>query len=141
MGTKSRKSVHLSARLPEELAAELRRHASRTGTTVSAALIGLIEESLRMARHPGIDFRHVPGGRAAFVTGTGLAVWELYRIWIDHERDAKKVLRNYPHLKPAQVTAAVRYAEAHPLQISEQARRAQPEKPLKEFPFLKPFRV
>ena len=135
------RAVQLSARLPGELHAELQRFAGNHGLSVSAALARILGESLRMARHPGIDFRSAPVGRLPFVTGTGLAVWELDRIWLDYRRDVRKVLKNYPHLTAAQVAAAVHYADVHPAEIAADIRRAQPEKPLEDFPFLKPVRT
>jgi len=134
-------TVQLSARLPRELHRELQSFASEHGISMSTALARLLKESVRMARHPGIDFRPAPVGRLPFVTGTGLAVWELYRIWSDHRSHARKVLKNYPTLTAAQLAAAVRYAEAYPEEIAADARRAQPERPKERFPFLKPFRA
>jgi uncharacterized protein (DUF433 family) len=96
---------------------------------------------MSLGRHPGIDFRFVTGGRSAFVTGTGLTVWELFRIWQDHRRDLRKVLKNYPHLKRHQVAAAVSYAAAHPEEVVRETRRAQPDEPLEAFPFLEKVKV
>ena len=107
------KSVHFNARLPKDVSERLRHYADRRRISASAAAVELLDEALRMEAHPGIDFRWTPLGRQAFVTGTGLSVWELYHVWLDHGGKTKRVLRNYPHLKAAQVNVAVTYAKAH----------------------------
>lgn len=136
----SKNTVQISTRLPRRLADDLKAFAARLGLGVNGALTLLLEESLAMAGHPGIDFRFTPGGRTAFVTGTGLAVWEVWQVWNDHGRDRKKVLRNYPDLKPGQVAAAVRYAEAQPDRIARDLLRAQPDDPSEAYPFLERVR-
>jgi len=132
--------THLSVRLPENIADELKAFAARMRMPVGRALTMILDESLRATKHPGIDFRMTPTGRTAFVTGTGLAVWELVRIWSDHQQSIGKILRNYPHLTAAQVAAAVGYSRAYADEIAEDAQRAQPAAPLEEFPFLRPVR-
>lgn len=104
------KTVHFNARLPREVSKELRRFAERRRISTSAAASQLLDEALRMDRFPGVSFRWTAIGRQPFVTGTGMMVWELYHVWLDHQRDARSVLRGYPQLKAGQITAAVAYA-------------------------------
>jgi uncharacterized protein (DUF433 family) len=66
-----------------------------------------------MDRFPGISFRFTAIGRQPFITGTGMMVWELYHIWLDHKKDPSSVLKSYPHLKAAQVTVAAVYAKEY----------------------------
>jgi uncharacterized protein (DUF433 family) len=106
-----RKTVHFNARLPWEVSEELRRFAERRRISTSAAASQLLDEALRMEKFPGISFRWTAIGRQPFVTGTGMMVWELNHVWLDHKRDVKAVLKGYPHLKAAQVAAAVAYAK------------------------------
>jgi len=108
-----RKTVHFNARLPEEVSDELRRFAERRRISTSAAASQLLDEALRMERFPGVSFRWTAIGRQPFVTGTGMMVWELYHVWLDHKRTLDHVLKNYPHLKVSQVTAAVAYAKEY----------------------------
>jgi uncharacterized protein (DUF433 family) len=109
-----RKTVHFNARLPQEISEELRRFAERRRISTSAAAAQLLDEALRMENFPGVSFRWTAIGRQPFVTGTGMMVWELHHVWVDHKRDTSKVLRNYPHLKAAQVNAAIAYAKSFP---------------------------
>ena len=110
---RSGKSVHFNARLPKDVANRLREYADRRRISVSAAAVELLDEALRMERHPGIDFRWTALGRQPFVTGTGLTVWELYHIWLDHDRNVKGLLKHYPHLESARVHAAIDYAKSY----------------------------
>lgn len=136
-----RRTAHFSARLPRNLAEDLARFADRMGVSTSAAAVHLLEEGIRMSRFPGIDFRSTPTGRAAFVTGTGLAVWELLSIWQDHGRNVAKVRKNYPRLTHAQIAAAVRYAQAHADEIEAESARGQPPDPLGQHPSLTRVRI
>src|SRR5688572_30522979 len=137
----SAQSVHFNARLPRNTVARLKDFASRHGMTASAAAAQLLDEALRMDRHPGIDFRSRSTGRTAFVTGTGLAVSEVYRIWLDHRKSEKRILRNYPHLTRARLRAAISYAEVHHREIERQLVRLDPERVGEVAPLVRTVRV
>jgi len=62
----------------------------------------------------GIEFRETAAGRRPFVAGTGLTVWELYHVWLDHKRNVHSVLQSLPRLTAAKIYAAVAYATEHP---------------------------
>lgn len=109
-----RKTVHFNARLPEDVSEELRRFAERRRISTSAAASQLLDEALRMERFPGISFRWTAIGRQPVVTGTGMMVWELYHVWLDHRRSAEIVLKNYPQVRASQVRAAAAYAKEYP---------------------------
>jgi len=109
-----RKTVHFNARLPQDVSEELRRFAERRRISTSAAAAQLLDEALRMERFPGVSFRFTASGRQPFVTGTGMMVWELYHVWLDHKREINDVVKNYPHLKASQVNVAAAYAKHFP---------------------------
>ena len=113
---------YFAARLPEATRAGLESYARLHRLSASAAAAHLLEEALRAARFPGIDFRWEPSGRRAHVTGTGLAAWELHMIWVGHGRSAAKVLKGYPHLTASQVHAGAAYIEAYPEEYPSSAR-------------------
>jgi len=108
-----KRTVHFNARLPQDVSDELRRFAERRRISTSAAATQLLDEALRMDRFLGISFRWTAIGRQPVVTGTGMTVWELYHVWLDHKRDATAVLSNYPHLKASQVAAVAAYAKEY----------------------------
>lgn len=109
-----RRTSYFAARLPVETREGLERYARLHRLSASAAAAHLLEEALRTARFPGIDFRWEPSGRRAHVTGTGLAAWEMHMVWKAHGRDAARVLAAYPHLTASQVLAGASYIEAYP---------------------------
>ncbi|MBI4345627.1 MAG: DUF433 domain-containing protein [Elusimicrobia bacterium] len=111
---RERRTSYFAARLPEETREGLERYARLHRISASAAAAHLLEEGLRAARFPGIDFRWEPSGRRAHVTGTGLAAWEMHMLWVAHGRDAARVLAAYPHLTASQVLAGAAYIEAYP---------------------------
>ncbi len=116
----SAKSVRFSARLPKEVAKSLAAYAKRFRISTSEAAVRLLDEALRMARHPGIDFRWTPVGRQAFVTGTGLAIWEMWMLWKAHGQDRRRIKEGYPHLTPTQIAAAIGYAESYLHEVEEE---------------------
>lgn len=121
---RERRTTYFAARLPQETRAGLERYARLHRLSASAAAAHLLDEALRMASHPGIDFRWEPSGRRAHVTGTGLAAWEMHRIWRAHGGSAARVLKNYPHLTASQIQAGAAYIEAYPDEAPPGARPA-----------------
>jgi uncharacterized protein (DUF433 family) len=101
-------NVRVPVKLLRELEALVRRGDSTSGLAVQA-----LNEWVRMAKYPGIDFRWTPTGRKPHVTGTGLSVWEVHQLWMHHKRNVEKLVANYPHLSPTQVNAALGYAAAY----------------------------
>lgn len=110
---RARAAGQFNLRLPKDLRAVVKALAEKRGTTASAVAIQFIDEGARMALFPGIDFRSTPAGRAPHVTGTGLSVWEIFQIWLDHKGNLAKIQENYPRLTAAQLNPAVAYAKAY----------------------------
>lgn len=106
-------STQFNIRVPKLLAQELHDYAEQARTTVSGAAIQFIQEGVRGAKFPGVDFRWTPTGRAPHVTGTGLSVWEMFAIWRDRKEDLARVREDYAHLTAAQIQAGVGYAKAY----------------------------
>lgn len=77
-------SRHLTLRVDENLFEELEAESRRTGRTRSEVAKWLLEEGLRMARHPGIIFRPGPVGRRPGLVH-GPDVWEVARVLKGHE--------------------------------------------------------
>jgi uncharacterized protein (DUF433 family) len=77
----------------------------------------------------GIEFRGSGADRRPYVVGTGLTVWELYHVWLDHDRNLHGVLQSLPHLKAPQVYAAVAYATEHPREEPKGAWGVKPRVP------------
>lgn len=106
-------NTQFNVRLPKLLAKELQDYAEQARTTMSGAAIQFIQEGVRMAKFPGVDFRWTPTGRVPHITGTGLSVWEMFAIWRGHKEDLARIRHNYPTITSAQIQAGVGYARAY----------------------------
>ena len=106
-------STQFNVRVPKLLSKELQEYAEQARTSMSAAAIEFMRAGVRMAKFPGVDFRWTPTGRFPHVTGTGLSVWEMFRIYRDHQENVKKIRENYPPLTSEQIHVGVAYAKAY----------------------------
>jgi len=103
-----------NVRLPNETRDALRDLLPVSGgTSLSGLAAEALREWTRMQRFPGVDFRWSPMGRQAYASGTGLTVWGMHHLWVDHGRDVESLLANHSHLTGGQIARAVAYAEAH----------------------------
>jgi len=103
----------MSIRLQDHQMVRLGRISRRLGKRPSETVTLLVEEALRMAEYPQIDFRDSMAGRQAYVKGSGLAVWEVVMVARDYKGDAEKVAA---HLQwpLTRVQAALIYARDYP---------------------------
>jgi len=106
--TRAEPRVLTSMRLRQSLHRDLQTAAASTRRSVADVAQELLEEGLRVRRCPGIYFADEPGGRTAKIGGTGLGVWEVVRDF-GMDQDADRVLKAFPKLSRAQVTAALMY--------------------------------
>ncbi len=104
-------SRQLSVRVDDDLLQRLEDQCRKSGQSRSALAKQLLEEGLRMERHPGIVFRPGPAGRRpALVAGPD--VWEIARIFRDWEgapEDKLPYLVDELLLTPQQVETAAGY--------------------------------
>lgn len=112
------RSIVLSMRLPVESGKRLKRIAKRHGWTPSDASARLVEEGLRRSEFAFLDFRDSPAGRQAYIQGSTLAIWEVLLLLRSYKGNVEDVAQ---HLKwpQAKVQAALHYAEAFPVEVSE----------------------
>lgn len=102
----------LNLRVPHSLRQALDANVGRMGDSAGSVAVRALEEWSSMQAFPGIDYRWGPAGRRACIKGTGLSVGEICRIWMEHGRDEKRVMKNFP-LSLYQIRGAVAFAEAH----------------------------
>ena len=100
-------SQHLSVRVDEEVLERLDSESRRIGRSRSWLAKQLLDEGLRMERHPGIVFRSGPAGRRAGLM-SGPDVWEVVRA-AGGDRSTREDLAERTGLRPAQVGVALRY--------------------------------
>lgn len=67
-----------SFRLPSDLLTRLEEEAAASEATVSALVVELLDEGLKVRRFPGVVFRDGPAGRRAGLVG-GPDIWEVIR--------------------------------------------------------------
>lgn len=120
----------INVELRDEQAARLDRFATGLRKTRDEATAQLIEEGLRHAEFPAIDFRDSAVGRQACVVGSGLAVWEVRMVAEGYGLDARKTAAHL-RLDPDCVSQALRYASAFEPEIRsalDENRAITPEK-------------
>lgn len=134
-------SVRKALRLSEDLAKEIEQLATEDRRDWSSIARDLLEEALRVRRHPGITFASGPSGRRARVAGTGLDVWEVVATYKALGESWEDLQAAYPWLSETQLRAALAYYERYPEEID---RRLDGESQWNEqtlkarFPSLKP---
>jgi len=109
----------ISLRLKENQQTRLQRLANRRGRKPSEIAAQLLDEGLRMADYPYIEFRDSIVGRQAYVSGSTMAVWEVAMVARSHEA-SERVMRTAQHLRwpETRVHAVLRYAEDFPEEIA-----------------------
>jgi hypothetical protein len=96
----------------------LERMAHRLGRTPAEAGAMLIEEGLREAEFPHIDFRDSPAGRQAYVRGSGLAVWEVIMVAQGYGMDVTRTATHF-QWPSSRVQGAFDYAAAFSEEIEQ----------------------
>jgi hypothetical protein len=122
-------SRHLSVRVDEEVLVRLDAESRRIGRSRSWLAKRLLDEGLRMERHPGIVFRMGPAGRRAGLIG-GPDVWEVVRACLGHDRGDAAVRRDIAErtgVMADQVQAASRYYAEYGDEIDEWIRHVDEE--------------
>ena len=106
----------LTMHLSDAQAERLERFARDRNADLEQISIRLIDEALRMADHPAIEFRDSAVGRQAYLRGSSLAVWEVVMLVRERKNDAE-ARAAYLGWPVARVEAALRYAAAYPEEI------------------------
>ena len=120
----------ISVELRDEQAARLDRFAQGLHKDRSEATAQLIEEGLRHAEFPAIEFRDSAAGRQAYVVGSRLAVWELLMVAEGYELNADATAQHL-RLDTDRVSQALRYASTFATEVRgalEENRAMTPEK-------------
>jgi uncharacterized protein (DUF433 family) len=98
-----------SFRLTDGTLRLLDQHAAEHGESSNALAQRLLDESLRLERHPLLRFREGGSGiRRPALAGTRLDVWQVIETLRDHEGDVESTA-DYFAITPAQVRACVGY--------------------------------
>jgi uncharacterized protein (DUF433 family) len=103
--------------LSDEQVARLERFAHDHNSDLTETVTRLIDEALRQADHPDIEFRDSPVGRQAYVRGSTLAVWEIAMLARERKNEIEATAA-YLGWPLARVQAALSYAAAYPEEIA-----------------------
>jgi len=125
-------SIRLSRSTDLYVTAEARRQKRSKGAIVEA----LTEEAARMRRFPGIGFRDDGPDRRAWLTGTGLDVWEIVML-LRIGRSDDQLVEDHQHLAQASLDLARAYYDSYPDEIDELL--AENSRPIDELRELYPF--
>lgn len=120
----------ISVELRDEQAARLDRFATGLRKSRGEATAQLIEEGLRHAEFPGIEFRDSMAGREPYVVGSRLAVWEVLMIAEGYGLEVGPTAEHL-QLDHGRVAQALRYASAFEPEVRcalDENRAITPEK-------------
>jgi hypothetical protein len=103
--------------MPDEQSARLDRFAMSVRKSPREATAQLIEEGLRHAEFPAVEFREADSGRQAYVVGSSLAVWEVAMIDESYGHNAEQTAA---HLRwpLTRVEPVLAYARAYQQEIA-----------------------
>ncbi len=103
--------------MPDEQAARLDRFAMSVHKSPREATAQLIEEGLRPAEFPSVEFRDSDSGRQAYVVGSSMAVWEVAMIdeSYGHNPERTSVHLRWPL---SRVELVLAYAQTYPQEIT-----------------------
>ena len=120
----------INVELRDEQAARLDRFATGLRKSRGEATAQLIEEGLRHAEFPAIEFRDSVVGRQAYVVGSRLAVWEVLMIAEGYGMDVNSTAQHLL-LDHNRVSQALRYASTFESEVRrafDENRAITPEK-------------
>ena len=122
-------SERLTIELDEAALERLDEHRGEGGCSRSEAARTLVEEGLRMARHPGIVFRPGPAGRRASLAD-GPDVWQVAYAFVHDDPPGEPAIAGameWTGLTRHRVLAALRYYLEYGDEIREWIRRNDEE--------------
>ncbi len=114
MATKGRP---FTIRLKPEVERRLEEEARRSRRPKTAVLEALADEGLKMRRFPGIGFSGPEHDRRAYVSGTGLEVWEVVELYRYYGECQKELMLEAHPLTRRQLDVALAYRREHPEEI------------------------
>lgn len=117
----------LSIRFDPVILERLKRRAAHLpGATPSGLAQRLVDEGLRQAEHPGVEFKEGPSGRRAALT-LGPDVWEVVRVLREVDERGETAIdaaAELLHLTPARIRVAMRYYGDYPAEIDAEIAEA-----------------
>lgn len=119
MATKGRP---FTVRLRPEVERRLEEEAGRARRPKTAMLEALADEGLRMRRFPGIGFTGPEHDRRAYLSGTGLEVWEVVELYRDYGEEGRELMLEAHPVTERQLRVALAYHREYPEEIDRHVR-------------------
>ena len=111
-----------TVRLRPEVERRLEEEARRARRPKTVMLEALADEALRMRRFPGIGFTGPEHDRRAYLSGTGLEVWEVVELHLDYGEEGRDLLLEAHPLTERQLRVALAYHKGYPEEIDRHVR-------------------
>ena len=106
----------VSMRVKEGVKAHLERFSRSLGRKAADTGAMLLEEGLRQAEHPYIEFRSSRLGRQAYLKNTRLAVWFIHKVAAEYQFSVEKTGQHFD-LTETKIKAALHYAASYASEI------------------------
>jgi hypothetical protein len=106
-----------TVRLRPEVERRLEEEARRTRRPKTVVLEALADEGLRMRRFPGIGFVGPDHDRRAYLSGTGLEVWEVVELYRDYGEKGRGLMLEAHPVTERQLEVALAYHREYPEEI------------------------
>lgn len=111
------KGKPFTVRLRPEVERRLEEEAARARRPKTVMLEALADEGLKMRLFPGIGFLGPDHDRRAYLSGTGLEIWEVVELYRDYGEAKRKLLLEAHPLTERQLEVALAYHREHPEEI------------------------
>ncbi len=98
-----------TVRLRPEVERRLEEEAERARRPKTVVLEALADEGLKMRRFPGIGFMGPEHDRRAYLTGTGLEIWEVMELYRDYGEEKRALMLEAHLLADRQLEVALAY--------------------------------
>ena len=129
-----------TVRLRPEVERRLEEEAERVRWPKTVMLEALADEGLRMRRFPGIGFVGPENDRRAYLSGTGLEVWEVVELYGDYGEEGRTLMLEAHPVTERQLEVALAYHREYPEEIGWHVREndRSPEEWYRMYPGLVP---
>jgi len=111
-----------TVRLKPEVERRLEEEAKRARRPKTVMLEALADEALRMRRFPGIGFVGPEHDRRAYLSGTGLEVWEVVEIYRDYGEEGRRLMLGAHPVSERQLEVVLAYHREYPEEIDRHIR-------------------
>jgi uncharacterized protein (DUF433 family) len=111
-----------TVRLKPEVERRLEEEARRARRPKTVMLEALADEALRTRRFPGIGFVGPEHDRRAYLSGTGLEVWEVVELYRDYGEEGRRLMLESHPISERQLEVVLAYHRVYAGEIDRHVR-------------------